>query len=73
MILARAVEPPAQGALRVAQNPVPEDIRVSSGGVRGMWSRHKLLTKHERLLRLGNHLVKRTFIETISRLVSQEA
>ncbi len=52
-----------------SSDPVPEDIRVSSGGVRGMWSRHKLLTKHERLLRPGNHLARRRSIETVSRLV----
>ena len=27
-------------------------MQVSSGGVRGVWSRHKLLTKQERPLRL---------------------
>lgn len=27
-------------------------IQVSSGGVRGVWQRHSLLTKHDRLLRL---------------------
>jgi len=34
-------------------------VQVSSGGVRGVWSRHKLLTKHERLLRLEKTVAQR--------------
>lgn len=33
---------------------------MSSGGVRGVWQRHNLLTKHERLLRLEKATVERT-------------
>ena len=58
-ILAHALEHPTHGALRVAQELVLEGFQVSSGGVRGVWSRHKLLTKHERLLRLENHVARR--------------
>ncbi len=35
-----------------AQELVLQGVQVSSGGVRGVWQRHGLLTKHERLLRL---------------------
>jgi hypothetical protein len=38
--------------MRVAQELVLRGIQVSSGGVRGVWQRHGLLTKHDRLLRL---------------------
>ncbi|QJT08135.1 IS481 family transposase [Oceanidesulfovibrio marinus] len=43
---------PTYGPLRVAQQLVLQGVQVSSGGVRGVWSRHGLLTRHERLLRL---------------------
>ena len=36
-----------------------KEIQVSSGGVRGVWSRHGLLIKHERLLRLEKSVAKR--------------
>ncbi len=58
-ILAHALERPTHGALRVAQELVLKGVQVSSGGVRGVWSRHNLLTKHERLLRLEEHVAKR--------------
>jgi transposase InsO family protein len=38
--------------LRVAQQLVLQNIQVSAGGVRGVWSRHNLLSRHHRLLRL---------------------
>jgi hypothetical protein len=34
-------------------------IPVSSGGVRGVWQRHSLLTKHDRLLRLEKATAER--------------
>ena len=51
-ILAHAMEHPCHGALRVEQELRLKGIRVSAGGVRGVWQRHGLLTKHDRLLRL---------------------
>ena len=51
-ILAHSLDHPTHGALRVAQELSLQNVQVSSGGVRGVWSRHKLLTKQERLLRL---------------------
>ena len=59
-ILAHSLDHPTHGALRVAQELVLKGIQVSSGGVRGVWSRHNLLTRHERLLRLENHVAKRS-------------
>ena len=58
-ILAHALDHPAHGALRVAQELSLKGIHVSSGGVRGVWSRHKLLTKQERLLRLEKTTAER--------------
>lgn len=51
-ILAHSLKYPTQGPLRVSQELMLQGVQVSSGGVRGVWSRHNLLTKHERLLRL---------------------
>lgn len=43
---------PTHGCLRVAEDLALRGHQVSSGGVRGVWSRHNLLSRHERLLRL---------------------
>jgi transposase InsO family protein len=51
-VLDHALEAPTHGAQRVADELLLKGIQVSSGGVRGVWSRHGLATKHERLLRL---------------------
>ena len=51
-ILGYSLEFPTHGALRVAQQLALRGLQVSSGGVRGVWSRHNLLMRHERLLRL---------------------
>jgi transposase InsO family protein len=51
-ILDHALEHPCHGATRVEQELRLKGIQVSSGGVRGVWMRNGLLTKHERLLRL---------------------
>lgn len=51
-ILDYSLKSPTHGPLRVAQQLALQGIQVSSGGVRGVWSRHNLLTRHERLLRL---------------------
>jgi transposase InsO family protein len=51
-ILDHALEHPCHGSTRVEQELRLKGIAVSSGGVRGVWQRHNLLTKHERLLRL---------------------
>ena len=51
-ILAHSLEHPAHGAQRVADELLLKDVQVSSGGVRGVWDRHGLLRRHDRLLRL---------------------
>jgi transposase InsO family protein len=51
-ILDHALEHPCHGATRVEQELRLKGVQVSSGGVRGVWQRHSLLTKHQRLLRL---------------------
>lgn len=51
-ILEHSLAFPTHGPLRVAQELSLKGIQVSSGGVRGVWGRHSLVTKQERLLRL---------------------
>lgn len=58
-ILAHSLDHPSHGALRVAQELMLKGVQVSSGGVRGVWSRHNLLTRHERLLRLEKATAER--------------
>jgi transposase-like protein len=57
-ILEHSLEHPTHGCLRVAEELVLQGVQVSSGGVRGVWSRHNLLTRHERLLRLEKKVSK---------------
>jgi len=54
-ILDYSLAHPTHGCLRVAQQLNLQGIEVSSGGVRGVWNRHKILTRHQRLLRLEEH------------------
>ena len=51
-VLDHALDHPCHGALRVEQELRLKGVQVSSGGIRGVWQRHNLLTKHDRLLRL---------------------
>lgn len=51
-VLAHALAHPTHGPQRVADELRLQGHQVSSGGVRGVWSRHHLMTRHERLLRL---------------------
>lgn len=58
-ILAYALEHPTHGPQRTADELLLRGVQVSAGGVRGVWSRHDLLTKQERLLRLEETVRKR--------------
>jgi transposase InsO family protein len=57
-ILDYCLNNPTQGCLSVAQNLNLQGVTVSSSGVRGVWSRHDLLSKHDRLLRFERHVAK---------------
>lgn len=54
-ILEYSLHNPTQGCLRVSQQLNLQGVTVSSGGVRGVWQRHKLSSKHQRLLRLEKY------------------
>jgi len=58
-ILAHALDHPCHGCTRVAQELALRGVQVSAGGVRGVWQRHDLMTKHERLLRLEKATAER--------------
>lgn len=51
-ILDHAIEHPTHGPLRVSQELLLKGIQVSSSGVRGVWARHNLSSRYDRLLRL---------------------
>jgi transposase InsO family protein len=57
--LEHALAHPCHGALRVEQELRLKGLQVSAGGIRGVWLRHDLLTKHERLLRLETAMAER--------------
>jgi len=46
---------PTHGPLRVSQQLVLSDIHVGIGAIHGIWQRHEIITKHQRLLRLERH------------------
>jgi transposase InsO family protein len=58
-VLYHALAHPCHGALRVEQELRLKGLQVSAGGIRGVWLRHDLLTKHQRLLRLEKATAER--------------
>lgn len=60
-ILDHCMNHPSHGPLRVSQELALKGVQVSSGGVRGVWGRHDLLTKDKRLLRLEKAAADRSF------------
>ena len=53
---------PTHGAQRVANELRMQNVNVSPSGVRGVWLRHEIATRHKRLLRLERHSQDDTFI-----------
>ena len=60
-ILSHSLAQPAHGPVRVSHELALQDIQVSSAGVRGVWSRHDLLTRDKRLLRLERAVTEQPF------------
>ena len=63
-ILAYALQFPTHGSQRVANQLRLQGIEVGPNGVRGVWSRHGLETRHKRLLRLEQEARDETFVLT---------
>ena len=51
-ILEYSLKKPTHGPVRVSQQLALQGVQVSAGGVRGVWGRHTLQTRHDRLLHL---------------------
>ena len=58
-ILDHCLKHPSHGCQRVADELAMIGVQVSSSGVRGVWTRHDLLTKEKRLLRLEKEVADR--------------
>ena len=54
-VLDYCLEFPTHGSVKVSQQLHLRGATVGSGAVRGVWSRHSILSKHHRLLRLERH------------------
>jgi transposase InsO family protein len=61
-ILAYALQWPTHGAQRVSNELRLRGTTVSPSGVRGVWMRHQLETRHKRLLRLEREAQGTTFV-----------
>jgi transposase InsO family protein len=61
-ILQYALDWPTHGQQRVANELRLQDIQVSPCGVRGVWVRHGLETRHKRLLALEKRAQENTFV-----------
>ena len=54
-ILDYSLEFPTHGQMRVSQQLLLKGVHVGIGAIRGVWQRHNILLKHQRLLRLETH------------------
>lgn len=68
-VLDYALANPTHGPLRVAQQLTLQGIKISAGGVRGVWMRSNILTKGQRLLRLEK-TVRESQIELSEKQIS---
>ena len=67
-ILDYCIEFPTHGCTKVSQQLILRGINVGVGSVRGVWIRHNLLSKHQRLLRLEQHYKDNTIELTESHI-----
>lgn len=69
-ILDYALEFPTHGQVRVENELKAKGIRISSGGVRGVWGRHNILRKGDRLKRLEKYAAETGKILTESQVAA---
>jgi transposase InsO family protein len=72
LILEYALEFPTHGQVRVENELKSKGIRISAGGVRGVWGRHNILRKADRLKRLEKFASESGKILTESQVVALE-
>ena len=60
-VLDYCLEYPVHGALKVSQQLILRGMHIGVGAIRGIWQRHNLLLKHQRLLRLERHYKDNNF------------
>lgn len=72
MILDYSLEFPTHGQKRTCNELNKKGIRISDGGVRGVWGRHNLLRKKERLKRLEKFAAETGKILTESQVAALE-
>ena len=74
-ILALCLERPTWGAQRIAGALRLKDVNVSPSGVHGVWLRHDLAHRHQRLLRLEKEAQNETIMlsEEQIRLLEQHS
>lgn len=72
LILEYALEYPTHGQARVENELKAKGIRISSGGVRGVWGRHNLLRKTDRLKHLEKYAAESGKVLTESQVVALE-
>ena len=71
-ILEYALEFPTHGQVRVENELKSKGIRISAGGVRGVWGRHNLLRKADRLKRLEKYSAETGKVLTESQVAALE-
>ena len=71
-ILAYSLNFPTHGQTRVANEFKKEGINISSGGIRGVWSRHGLLRKRDRLRRLEKYAAESGAVLTEAQVAALE-
>jgi len=54
-VLEYCLQYPVHGPLKVSQQLILRGVHVGVGAIRGIWQRHNILLKHQRLLRLEQH------------------
>ena len=55
VVLDYCLQFPTHGQVRVSQQLLLKGFHIGIGAIRGIWQRHNMLLKHQRLLRLENH------------------